>query len=89
MFTSTALSEAKTFGSVDLDLRYDHAKLPDGRKYRLYRWNGSAWQSVASGTSTADHVVSVSGLDPASGQTFNVGTFALLWVSDPFVLSVR
>ena len=89
LFTSTALSEAKTFGSVDLDLRYDHAKLPDGRKYRLYRWNGSAWQSVASGTSTADHVVSVSGLDPASGQTFNVGTFALLWVSDPFVLSVR
>ncbi len=89
LFTSTALSEAKTFGSVDLDLRYDHAKLPDGRQYRLYRWNGSAWQSVASGTSTADHVVSVSGLAPASGQTFNVGTFALLWVSDPFVLSVR
>ena len=59
------------------------ANAPDGTNgwfavNRLCRWDGSAWQSVAGGTSTADHVVSVSGLAPESGQTFNVGTFALL-----------
>ncbi len=52
LFTSTALSEAKTFGSVDLDLRYDHVKLPDGRHYRLYLWNGSAGCALRNASST-------------------------------------
>lgn len=73
-----SLSEKKNFGSVGLTFRYDHTKVERGDRLKLYRWNGSAWTRVAAAKATDNPRISCSGLAPVSGETYNVGTFALM-----------
>jgi hypothetical protein len=61
-----------------LTFRYDHTKVERGDRLKLYRWNGSAWTRVAAAKATDNPRISCSGLAPVSGETYNVGTFALM-----------
>lgn len=78
LFTNITDFTPKSFQNMDLTFRYDHTKVIPGQPLVLYRWNGSAWSRVASAKATNNPRISCTGLAPISGETYNVGTFALL-----------
>ena len=78
VFYELASITPKVFQSIDLTFRYDHTKVNEGARLYLYRWNGSSWARVASAKATGSPRISCSGLAPASGQSYNIGTFALM-----------
>jgi hypothetical protein len=78
VFSALVDLSAKSFQSIDLTFRYDHTKVERGDLLNLFRWNGSAWTRVASAKATENPRISCSGLAPVAGETYNVGTFALM-----------
>ena len=78
VFYELASITPKVFQSIGLTFRYDHTKVNEGARLYLYRWNGSSWARVVSEKATENPRISCSGLAPASGQLYNIGTFALM-----------
>ena len=78
LFTDVTGFSPKSFENMDLTFRYDHTKVERNDLLNLYRWNGSAWTRVASSKATENPRISCSGLAPVAGETYNVGTFALM-----------
>lgn len=64
--------------NIDLTFHFDPAKAKTGQSLMLLRWNGASWDKVAEGMAAPDHLFSVSGLKSLSGQSENIGTFALV-----------
>ena len=78
VFSALVDLSAKSFQSIDLTFRYDHTKVERGDLLNLYRWNGSAWTRVTSAKATENPRISCSGLTPIAGESYNIGTFALM-----------
>ena len=78
VFSALVDLSAKSFQSIDLTFRYDHTKVKRNDQLILYRWNGSAWTRVASAKATENPRISCSGLAPVAGESYNIGTFALM-----------
>ena len=67
-----------------------HNAVLAGQWFKLCRWTGSEWESLASGEAPASHLLSAGGLAPIAGETYNAGVFALFRVEhSPFVIVVR
>lgn len=93
VFNSTENTTPRGFSSAAVKFRYDLSKVRVGQEIRLFRWNGTAWDRVATATvSTENPVISASGLTPVAQTAvdkFTLGTFALTRVSHGCVIFVR
>ena len=78
VFSDLVALSAKSFQSIDLTFRYDHTKVKRDDLLNLFRWNGSAWTRVASAKATENPRISCSELAPVAGESYNIGTFALM-----------
>ena len=78
VFSDLVTLSAKSYQGVGLTFRYDHTKVDPGNLLHLYRWNGSAWTCVASARATENPRISCNGLTPVAGESYNIGTFALM-----------
>ena len=78
LFTNITDFTPKSFQSMDLTFRYDHTKVKEECRLNLYRWNGSSWSCVTSAKATENPRISCSGLTPIAGESYNIGTFALM-----------
>jgi hypothetical protein len=77
----------KAFVSVLPTFRYDHTQVKVHESLGLYRYNGSAWVKVGSGTPDGTSLISASApLPPADGE---VGWFAVLTQPRGTLISVQ
>ena len=88
LFTDINGYTSKDFDTIDLTFRYDHTKVRSGQTLKLYRWTGTVWQSVATKEVSGNPRILCENLAPISGETYNIGTFALMG-REGFCLIIR
>lgn len=81
-FSGKQLMTKVSFSGVSLTFRYDQAQLkPIDSSLRLFRYDGSAWVQVGSGSPGGDPLISTdSPLAPVAYGDYNIGWLAVLAV---------
>jgi len=72
------LADAAAFASAALVFRFDVANVSTNREVALYRREGNAWRFLVRTVPPTAGVLRVASLAPRTGETWNVGVFALV-----------